>query len=105
MNEGGAVQIGDDCLIAAGADLRNSDGHTLLAGDTGERINPAADIRLEDHVWLGVHTQILKGVRIGTGAVVAARAVVTGDIPPHALAAGVPARILRTGIRWNHRRL
>ena len=54
-------------------------------------------IVIEDDVWLGVGVTVLDGVRIGTGAVVAAGAVVTKDIPPGAIAGGVPARVI--GIR------
>ena len=46
-------------------------------------------------VWVGINTTILAGVKIGNGAVIGAGAVVTHSIPPYAIAAGVPARILR----------
>ena len=47
------------------------------------------------HAWVGVNVTILPGVTIGEGAIVAAGAVVTKDVPPHTLAAGVPARIIK----------
>ncbi len=49
---------------------------------------------IEDYVFIGPRTIILPGVTIGTGAVIAAGAVVTKDIPPYAIAAGVPAKII-----------
>ena len=55
----------------------------------------ARGIVIEDDVWLGSNVVITDGVRIGKGAVVAAGAVVTQDVPPHTVAAGVPARIVR----------
>lgn len=51
-------------------------------------------IVIEDHVWLGVGVTVLDGVRIGTGAVIAAGSVVTGDVPANAIAAGAPARVI-----------
>jgi acetyltransferase-like isoleucine patch superfamily enzyme len=55
----------------------------------------AAGIVIEDDVWLGAAAVITDGVRIGRGAVVAAGAVVTADVPPHTLVAGVPALVIR----------
>ena len=55
----------------------------------------AEGIAIEDDVWIGSGAIITDGVRVGQGAVVAAGAVVTEDVPPHAVAAGVPARVVR----------
>lgn len=48
-----------------------------------------------DDVWIGQGAQIMVGVRIGTGAIVASRSVVTRDVPPFAIVAGVPAKIIK----------
>ncbi len=55
-----------------------------------------APIRIEDCVWLGRYCMILKGVTIGRGSIVAAGAVVTKSIPPFSIAAGNPARVVKT---------
>ncbi len=52
-------------------------------------------VTIGNDVWLGVNTTILPGVTIGHGAIVAAGAVVTKDIPPYAIVGGVPARVIR----------
>ena len=57
-------------------------------------IRTGRDSLIEDDAWTGSGTTITDGVRMRQGAVVAAGAVVTGDVPPHAVAAGVPARIV-----------
>lgn len=54
----------------------------------------ARGIHIEDDVWIGSGAVITDGVRIGRGAVIAAGAVVTADVPEHAIAAGVPARVV-----------
>lgn len=56
----------------------------------------AEGITIEDDVWIGAGAIITDGVRLGHGAVVAAGAVVTRDVPPHTVAAGVPARVVKT---------
>ena len=47
------------------------------------------------HAWVGINVTILPGVTIGEGAIVAAGSVVTHDVPPRTLAAGVPARVVK----------
>jgi acetyltransferase-like isoleucine patch superfamily enzyme len=55
----------------------------------------AEGIEVEDDVWIGSGAILTDGVRIGRGAVVAAGAVVTHDVPPHTVVAGVPARVVK----------
>jgi acetyltransferase-like isoleucine patch superfamily enzyme len=55
----------------------------------------AQGIVIEDDVWLGASAIVTDGVRVGKGAVVAAGAVVTDDVPAHSVVAGVPARVVR----------
>jgi maltose O-acetyltransferase len=86
------VSIGRDCLIGQYAIINDNDYHAL---DDRTQIPPAAPVILEDRVWLGARVIVLKGVRIGHDAVVAAGSVVTHDVPPRSVAAGVPARVIR----------
>jgi len=53
------------------------------------------DIVVDDDVWIGYRSTILSGVHIGQGAVIAAGAVVTKDVPPYAIVGGVPAKVLK----------
>lgn len=89
-----AVSIGAHCQIAQGVHIRDNDGHSV---DGFERITPTI---IEDHVWLGYDAVVLKGVRIGTGAIVGAKSVVIQDVPPHTMVAGNPARIVRSEVNW-----
>ena len=56
---------------------------------------------IQDHVWIGSHTIIQRGVTIGTNSVVAAGSVVIKDIPPNSFAAGVPAKVLKEIAGWD----
>lgn len=58
-----------------------------------------ADVIIEDDVWIGSHATILKGVTVGRGGIVGAGAVVTKDVPPYAIVAGSPARLVK--FRWD----
>jgi acetyltransferase-like isoleucine patch superfamily enzyme len=53
------------------------------------------DIEIGNDVWIGAHSTIMSGVKIGNGAVVAAKSVVTKDVPPYAIVGGNPARIIK----------
>jgi acetyltransferase-like isoleucine patch superfamily enzyme len=69
---------------------------TICDGNIGAIIlNDVAEVIIEDGVFLGIGTVVLPNVRIGRGAVIGANSVVTHDIPPFAIAAGVPAKVLR----------
>ena len=86
------VKIGDDCLIGTYVMVMDTDFHRVedKAWDTTGR-----PVILEDRVWLGNRSMVLKGVRIGHDAVVAAGSVVTRDVPPRTVVAGVPAKVVR----------
>lgn len=55
-----------------------------------------ADINIADDVWIGAGTVIVAGVTIGKGCVIGSNSVVTRDIPPYSIAAGVPAKVIRS---------
>ena len=75
--------------------IRDSDNHTIIGGK-----EKTAPIKIGNHVWIGARATILKGVKIGDGAVVAAGAVVTRDVPPNTLVGGVPAKIIKENVSW-----
>ena len=102
--EGRLLQIGEDCMVAQRAELRNSDGHAIYdAADA--RINPPQDVIIGNHVWIGLGAGIFKGARIGDGAIIGAGSHVRGEIRPGCIAYGIPAVAHRQGVRWTRERL
>jgi chloramphenicol O-acetyltransferase type B len=56
---------------------------------------PAGDPRIGNDVWIGMEAMIMPGVTIGDGAIIAARSLVTRDVPAYSMVAGTPARVIR----------
>jgi acetyltransferase-like isoleucine patch superfamily enzyme len=88
------VQIGPCCNIGTYVIMMDNDFHRLEPEHRNE-YPESAPIILEKNVWLGARVIVLRGVTIGTGSVIGAGSVVTRDIPPRTLAAGVPAKVIR----------
>jgi maltose O-acetyltransferase len=104
-----SVTIGDYVLIAHLVDIHDNNSHSLdwrdrrqdaiTVMERHEGIDTtkieARPIVIEDDVWIGAKSTIMKGVHIGRGAVIAAASVVTKDVPPFTLVAGNPAREIK----------
>jgi acetyltransferase-like isoleucine patch superfamily enzyme len=93
---GSRVTVGRHGLFAAYVYLVGG-GHEFERADVAviEQARSSEGITLGDNVWLGTGARVLDGVRLGHNVVVGANGVVTSDLPDGAIAAGVPARILR----------
>lgn len=99
------LEIHKDCMIAKHVEIRTGDSHSIIDMQSGKRINRAANVILKEHVWVGAHAKILKGVTVGNNTVIATGAIVTGDIPPHSIAAGIPAKVIKTNTDWKRERI
>ena len=92
----GPVTIGSHVNLAQGITV-TALNHNF--SETDKRIDEqgvsTTPVTIEDDVWIGANAVILPGVSIGTHSVVAAGAVVTKDVPPHSLVAGVPAKVIK----------
>lgn len=102
------IRIGDRVLIAHNVSILDSQTHPMeetarhnhfkaivLDGHLERRDLGARPIVIEDDVWIGCNAVVLRGVRIGHGAIVGAGSVVTHDVPGHVVVAGNPARVVR----------
>lgn len=118
VGDGGSVIVGQDTHIQAGCHLKGFLQSTIIGNRVqlaphcafspyqhgfddlevpikDQPITSKGDIVVEDDAWLGLNVVVMDGVRIGRGAVIGAGAVVTRSVPPLAIAAGVPATVLR----------
>lgn len=103
------VKIGSFCSIATGVRIMPSGGHffdrvstfpfrsALLERPDGAMhdVPEKGGIVIGHDVWIGTNAMILAGARVGNGAVIAAGAVVRGEVPPYAIVGGVPAKVIR----------
>lgn len=92
----GGVSIGDRTLVGYGAKILSSNHEIPPIGqriiDSGHKPAP---VEIGQDCWIGANAIILPGVNIGTGTIVGAGSVVTSDISPNTIAAGVPAKVIR----------
>lgn len=100
VGEGTKVSIGSDCIFADRVHIRTTDQHGIFDGN-GLRINPAKDVNVGNHVWLGKDAIIMKGVNIGDGAIVGMDSMVTKDVPERCIVVGKPAKVIKTNVYWH----
>ena len=93
-----SVTIGSGCTFSWDVQVLDNDFHAITVD--GVQQPSSAPVVIGDRVWVGTRAVILKGVTIGDGAVVAAGAVVTKDVPPGAVVAGMPAKVVGRADSW-----
>ena len=91
------VTIGNGVRIGRNVSIRDWNGPHVMIND---HYRNHAPVHIGDHVWLCTGCTIMPGVTIGEGAVVAANATVTRDVPPRSLVGGSPAKVLKENIEW-----
>ena len=92
------ISIGKDTMVGPNCVITDSDFHAHWPAET-RHIEPAFErdrgVSIGANVWIGMNSLILKGVAIGDGAIIGARALVTQDVPPYTIVGGVPAKPIR----------
>lgn len=95
IHAGESVKIGNGVNIAWDCNILDRDYHAFES-----EVEVVKPVVIEDNVWIGCRSIILKGVTIGEGAVVAAGSIVTRDVPAKCLVAGNPARVVKENVTW-----
>lgn len=100
ISVGQEVSIGQYCLIGANVLIADNDMHPLNWEDRRRNLPVAKEmikpVHIGDDVWIGEGCSILKGVTVGNGSVIGAGSVVVHDIPSRCVAAGNPARVVKS---------
>lgn len=99
QEHGTRIIIGEDCMFSNNIIVRTSDSHPIY-NDSGERINIAKDVLLGSHVWIAPSSVVMKGSDVGSGCMIGSHSMVNNTIPENALAVGMPAKVVKEGVRW-----
>lgn len=98
--DGTKILIGDDCLFSNSIEPHTSDYHSIVS--KGERINPSQVFILDNHVWVGFRTIILKGTHISSDNDIGAGSIVASSFEEkNTVVCGNPARVIKRGINWH----
>jgi acetyltransferase-like isoleucine patch superfamily enzyme len=94
------IQIGDNVLIGSGCLIMDNDAHNIHPSIRHDKMTDGAirPVIIENNVFIGARSIILKGVTIGEGAVIGAGSVVSRDVPKNSICAGNPAKVIRENI-------
>ena len=95
------LKIGNDCMISDEVLIQGGDQHRIFDCETSQQLNKDSnEIELGNHVWVGRRVTLLNSFKIGSGSIVALGSIVTRDVPEKSLAAGIPAKVVRSGCSW-----
>jgi tetrahydrodipicolinate N-acetyltransferase len=94
------IHIGSNCAVSWNTNILDTNIHELVVQGTPRPRSQS--IYIGDRVWVGTGAIVLPGVTVGDGAVIAAGSVVKSDVPPNAVVAGNPARVVRENVSWRH---
>ena len=99
------ILIGKNCMFSFDIDIRNGDSHCIYDTISNVRINQPGDITINDHVWIGANTSILKNVEIGSNCIIGTKSLLANtQIPENSIVAGVPGRVIKQGVNWHRDR-
>lgn len=91
-----SINIGDNCVIAAGVNIIDSNGHETYSNNRTIGRDIPKKIQIGSNVWIGINATILKGTSIGDNSIIAAGSVVKGIFPSNCIIQGNPAKIIKT---------
>lgn len=94
------IHVGNDCMFASYTEIWASDGHVIYNQDHEPVNQEKSSVTIGNHVWMGEHAKILKGVSVADGCALGMCCLQTQSTEPESLYAGIPGRKLRSKIHW-----
>lgn len=103
LDEATTIEIGRDCMFSNNIHIRSTDSHSIVDMQ-GKRTNPAQNVYIGSHCWIGMNVLLLKGTSISNNSVIAASSVCIKKYnESNCVIAGNPARIVKNDIDWNRK--
>lgn len=99
------IHVGMDCMFSNTITVRTSDSHPIYDTSSGERINPARDVIIGNHVWIAPGAKVMKGAKIGDNSIIGSNTMVTNEIPCNCLAVGAPSKVVKTKVNWTREKI
>jgi acetyltransferase-like isoleucine patch superfamily enzyme len=101
------LEIGNDCMFSSGIEIRTGDSHSIVSvSEQHLRLNHAKNVTIGNHVWVGAHVSILKGVFLADNNIVGTKSVVTKSfLLENTVIAGCPARVVKENVDWVRERI
>ena len=90
-----SIRVGNLCRIGDFVAIMDADFHEINPDTRNRSVGTIKPVTIGNNVWIGSRVMVLKGASIGDNSVIAAMSVVTSDIPPNCIAAGIPAKVIR----------
>lgn len=100
QENGSYIECGEGCMFSNHIIVRTSDAHPIYDIATGKRVNYPKSVVIGKDVWVAPDTKIMKGAIIGDGSVIGSNTMVSKELPKHCLAVGMPAKVVKEGVRW-----
>ena len=100
LAKGAPITIGANCMTSYEVIIRNHDSHSIRSVDSDEILNEPKGIIIRDNVWIAQRVTILKGTTVGSNSVIGFGSIVTKDIVNNSIATGIPAKVVKLGIKW-----
>lgn len=101
-----SIRIGKDCMLGRKIFISTTDFHSIIDMATGNRLNPAKDVMIGNHVWIGADVDINKGTIVSDNSIIGSNSVVTKQFEEsNIILIGMPAKKIREAVTWSRNKL